>query len=57
MRSGDKKAAPSEGAAGGEMRPHKCDAVHDWRHLLLSCEIYKMPRAAKRDEGLRESHN
>ena len=52
-----KKAAPSEGAAGGEMRPHKCDAVHDWRHLLLSCEIYKMPRAAKRDEGLRESHN
>ena len=33
------------------------NAVHDWGHLLLSCEIYKMPRAAKRDEVLRESHN
>ena len=33
------------------------NAVHDWGHLLLSCETYKMPRDAKRDEVLRESHN
>ena len=25
LRSGDKKAAPSEGAAGGEMCPQKCE--------------------------------
>ena len=58
LRSGDKKAAP-EGAAGGGERCVRtnANAVHDWGHLLLSCETYKMPRAAKRDEVLRESHN
>ena len=25
LRSGDKKAAPSEGAAGGVVCPHKCE--------------------------------
>ena len=52
-----KKAAPCEGAAGEECVRTNANAVQYWGHLLLSCEIYKMPRAAKRDEVLRESHN
>ena len=42
---------------GEECVRTNANEVQYWGHLLLSCEIYKMPRAAKRDEVLRESHN
>ena len=42
---------------GGECVRTNANAVLDLGKLLLGCVIYKMPRAVKRDEVLRESHN
>ena len=57
MSSKDEKKQHRVRVLRGACVRTNANAVLDLGKLLLGCVIYKMPRAVKRDEVLRESHN